>query len=143
MMTKDYKKQAIIFYLISWLLCFGLFCLFVSIGFSRYVQNTGETMVEFEARYGSLAAEYVNKLKSIVISAFIGLLPMVILSIIVKDKVKPTIWMFNIMLSNLLVSSTMMIIVFGFWLIDNYVIRPLAKKRQMQYQINKEIDKRG
>lgn len=143
METKNYKKQAIILYIISWILCFGLLCLFISIGYSRYVANAGDTMVDFEQKFGSLAAEYVGRLKTIVITAFIGLLPMLILSIIVKDKIKPTVWMLDIILANLLVDSWLMYVVFGIWLVDNYILRPLAKKRQVQYQINKEIDKRG
>lgn len=143
METRQYRKQALILYIISWILCFGLLCLFIAIGYSRYVANAGDTMADFEQKFGSIAADYVGRLKTIVITAFVGLLPMLILSIIVKDKIKPTVWMLDIILANLLVDSWLMIVVFGIWLVDNYVLRPLAKKRQVQYQINKEIDKRG
>lgn len=143
MKTKDYKKQALILYILSWVLCFGLLCLLISIGYVKYISNDSNATVEFERKFGSIAADYVNRLKTIVITSFVGLLPMVILSIIVKDKIKPTIWMLNIILSNLLVDSWLMYLIFIIWLIDNYIIRPLAKKRQLQYQINKEIDKRG
>lgn len=143
METKKLKKISLILYVVSWLLCFGLFVIFVNIGVNRYMTNDGSTMVEFEERFGSLATEYVNKLKTITITALVGLIPMAVLSILVKDKFKPTIWMLNIILSNILVDSWAMYVVFVLWLIDNYVLRPLAKKYQLRYQINKEIDARG
>lgn len=143
METKKLKKTSLILYVVSWLLCFGLFVIFVNVGVNRYMTNDGSTMVEFEERFGSLATEYVNKLKTITITALVGLIPMAVLSILVKDKFKPTIWMLNIILSNILVDSWAMYVVFVLWLIDNYVLRPLAKKYQLRYQINKEIDARG
>lgn len=143
METKKLKKISLLLYVVSWLLCFGLFVIFVNVGVNRYMTNDGSTMVEFEERFGSLATEYVNKLKTITITALVGLIPMAVLSILVKDKFKPTIWMLNIILSNILVDSWAMYLVFVLWLIDNYVLRPLAKKYQLRYQINKEIDARG
>lgn len=143
METKKLKKISLILYVVSWLLCFGLFVIFVNIGVNRYMTNDGSTMVEFEERFGSLATEYVNKLRTITVTALVGLIPMAVLSILVKDKFKPTIWMLNIILSNILVDSWAMYVVFVLWLIDNYVLRPLAKKYQLRYQINKEIDARG
>lgn len=141
--TKKLKKVSFILYLVSWLLCFGIFVAFIDIGFNRYLTNSSDTMTQFEERYGSLAAGYVSKLKTITITAFVGLIPMAILSIIVKDKVKPTIWMFDIILANILVESWAMYLVFCLWLIDNYVLIPLAKKYKLRYTINKEIDARG
>lgn len=143
METKKLKKISLLLYVVSWLLCFGLFVIFVNVGVNRYMTNDGSTMVEFEERFGSLATEYVNKLKTITITALVGLIPMAVLSILVKDKFKPTIWMLNIILSNILVDSWAMYVVFVLWLIDNYVLLPLAKKYQLRYQINKEIDARG
>lgn len=141
--TKKLKKISFILFAASWLLCFGLFVAFVDVGFNRYLTNQGDTMAQFEERYGSLAAEYVNKLKAMTITAFVGLIPMIILSIVVKDKVKPTIWMFDIILANILVESWAMYVVFGLWVVDNYILIPLAKKYKLRYTINKEIDARG
>lgn len=142
METKQYKKQALILYLISWILCFGIFIVFINIGYSKYIVNAVDSTVEFEEKFGSLAAEQVSKLKSMTISAFVALLPMIILSIIAKDKFKPTVWMINVIMANIMVNSWCMYLVFGIWLADNYIVRPLAAKRRIQYQINKEIDKR-
>ena len=143
MRTQKLKKIEIILKLLSWLLCFGLFITFVSIGYSRYVTHNATTMIEFEAKFGSLAAEQVEKLKAIAISGFVAIFPMLILSLLVKDKIKPTIWMLNVILANILVASWAMYMVFGIWIIENYILTPLAKKYKLKYQINKEIDNRG
>ena len=83
-----------------------------------------------------------QKLGTIVYGIGISLIPMVVLAIIVKDKVRPTVWMVDVILANYLFGSTIMYIVFAVWLLDEYVIGPLGRHYINLYTINKEIDRR-
>lgn len=141
--TSRYRKKSIVLYILSWLLCFGLATTFIAIALGKYTNPDPNTLIELEKKVGSVAYEYIDKLKTIAITGLISLLPMMILSIVVKDKIRPTLWMLNIILSNLLINGYMMYVVFGCWVLDNYIITPLAKSYHNKYVINKEIDKRG
>lgn len=50
--------------------------------------------------------------------------------------------MINIILSAYLFEDYIMYIIFGIWIIDNYLITPLAAHYRTKYSINREIDKR-
>ena len=100
-------------------------------------------MLELSGRFGDTAQEYLEKIKTIMMTSIVSMVPMVILSIIVKDKIRPLIWMINIILANFLLGSTAMYIVFAVWFIDEYILRLVAKSSRAKWVINKEIDKRG
>jgi len=83
-----------------------------------------------------------EKFGTIIYGFGLSLIPMLVLSIIVKDKIRPTVWMIDVILANYLFGSWLMYVVFAIWLIDQYVIGPLGKHYRQLYTINKEIDRR-
>lgn len=125
--TKSVHKLGILFKVLSWLLCFGLAVTFIIICMSG--SSAGDETMK-------------QKLGTIVYGIGISLIPMVVLAIIVKDKVRPTVWMVDVILANYLFGSTIMYIVFAVWLLDEYVIGPLGRHYINLYTINKEIDRR-
>ena len=122
------RNKSIIFTLISWLLCFGIAIVFVVITLSK---PKGET------------TEVSQKAMSLVTAISVSLLPMIILAIVAKDKIRPTVWMIDVIMANILFNSTAMYIIFAVWLVDEYVISALAKRYRAKYLINQEIDKRN
>ena len=83
-----------------------------------------------------------EKLGTVIYGIGLSLIPMIVLAILVKDKIRPTVWMIDIILANYLFGSTVMYITFAIWLISEYIIGPLAKHYRELYVINKEIDRR-
>ena len=127
--TKKCKKLGILFHFISWFLCFGTALTFVIVGISR--------------GWGSSKTDVKSAVGTVVYGIGVSLIPMAILAIVVKDRIRPTVWMIDIILANYLFDSWLMYIVFAAWLIDQYIIAPLAKSYTNKYTINKEIDRRG
>lgn len=126
--TKNCRNKSIIFTLISWLLCFGIAITFIVITLSK---PKGET------------TEISQKAMSLVTAIGVSLLPMIILAIVAKDKIRPTVWMIDVIMANILFNSTVMYVIFAVWLVDEYVISALAKRYRSKYLINQEIDKRN
>ena len=125
------KKLGILFTILSWLLCFGLAVGFVIAFVAMNGSGSGENSATLEEKFGT-----------IIYGFGLSLIPMLVLAIIVKDKIRPTVWMIDIILANYLFGSWMMYIVFAIWIIDQYVIDPLGKHYRQLYTINKEIDRR-
>ncbi len=122
------KRLGVTFSVINWLLCFGL-----AIGY----------IVAFFALKGEGNGDFKQKLGTIVYGFGLSLIPMVVLAVIVKDKIRPTLWMVNIILANYLFGNYCMYATFGVWLLSEYVFSPLAKRYSSLYLINREIDKRN
>ena len=125
------KKLGILFTILSWLLCFGLAVGFVIAFVAMNGSGGGENSATME-----------EKLGTIIYGFGLSLIPMLVLAIVVKDKIRPTVWMIDIILANYLFGSWMMYIVFAIWVIDQYVIAPLGKHYRQLYTINKEIESR-
>lgn len=125
------KRLSIVFTILSWLLCFGLAVGFVIAFVAMNGSGGGENSATLEEKFGT-----------IIYGFGLSLIPMLVLAIIVKDKIRPTVWMIDIILANYLFGSWMMYIVFAIWVIDQYVIDPLGKHYRQLYTINKEIDRR-
>lgn len=125
------KKLGILFTILSWLLCFGLAVGFVIAFVAMNGSGGGENSATMEEKFGT-----------IIYGFGLSLIPMLVLAIVVKDKIRPTVWMIDIILANYLFGSWMMYIVFAIWIIDQYVIAPLGKHYRQLYTINKEIDRR-
>ena len=125
------KKLGILFTILSWLLCFGLAVGFIIAFVAMNGSGGGENSATMEEKFGT-----------IIYGFGLSLIPMLVLAIVVKDKIRPTVWMIDIILANYLFGSWMMYIVFAIWVIDQYVIAPLGKHYRQLYTINKEIDRR-
>ena len=124
--TKKYKFGRFLF-LLNWLLCFGTAIVFI-ITCASGAQGD-QTLKE--------------KLGTIVYSFGVGLIPMIVLAIIVKDKIRPTVWMVDIVIANYLYGNVGMYIVLGIWFLGEYIIMPISKRFSTLYLVNREIDKRG
>lgn len=125
------KRLGILFTALSWVLCFGLAVAFVIAFLAMNGSVNGEQSATMKEKFGT-----------IVYGFGLSLIPMLVLSIIVKDKIRPTVWMIDVILANYLFGSWLMYVVFAIWLIDQYVIGPLGKHYRQLYTINKEIDRR-
>lgn len=125
------KRLGILFTALSWVLCFGLAVAFVIAFLAMNGSGNGEQSVTMKEKFGT-----------IVYGFGLSLIPMLVLAIIVKDKIRPTVWMIDVILANYLFGSWLMYVVFAIWLIDQYVIGPLGKHYRQLYTINKEIDRR-
>lgn len=125
------KKLGILFTILSWLLCFGLAVGFVIAYIVMNGNGNGEDSATMKEKFGT-----------IVYGFGLSLIPMLVLAIIVKDKIRPTVWMLDVILANYLFGSWMMYIVFAIWIVDQYIIGPLGKHYRQLYIINKEIDRR-
>ena len=125
------KRLGILFTALSWVLCYGLAVAFVISLLAMNGSGNGEQSETMKEKFGT-----------IIYGFGLSLIPMLVLSIIVKDKIRPTVWMIDVILANYLFGSWLMYVVFAIWLIDQYVIGPLGKHYRQLYTINKEIDRR-
>lgn len=129
--TVDCKKVAVAMYVLNWVLCFGLAIALVIAFLVTKDQAPTEDQETLQ-----------QKLGTIIYGIGLSLIPMVVLAIIVKDKIRPTVWMIDIILANYLFGEIAMYIVFAIWLVSEYVVGPVGKHYKSLYTINKEIDRR-
>lgn len=130
--TRDCKKVAVAMYILNWVLCFGLAIALV-VAF----------LITKERAPSEMQETLQQKLGTIIYGIGLSLIPMIVLAILVKDKIRPTVWMIDIILSNYLFGNIAMYCVFGVWLISEYVVGPVGRHFKSLYTINKEIDRRG
>lgn len=64
------------------------------------------------------------------------------LYIFVTKKIKTMGWMAAVILASYFIGNTAMYIVFGLWILDEYILTPIQKRVREKYIINKEIDLR-
>ena len=129
MKTKQIRNRTILFKVLEWILCYGLLLAYIIIFLAG--KEPTEDGLTFEQKFGT-----------VITTLGISLLPMIVLSIIVKDKIRPCVWMINIIASNYLLGNAAMYTTFAIWLIDTYGIANLARLYGNRYIINKELDKR-
>ena len=125
--TRRCTRLGVAFSVINWIMCFGL-AVGLIIVFASGIEPDNETLKE--------------KLGTIIYGIGLSLIPIIVLAILVKDKIRPTVWMIDIILSNYLFGSAIMYVTFAIWLVSEYVIGPLARHYRQLYVINKEIDLR-
>lgn len=125
--TKKFKKLDIIFHILSWVLCFG----------------TAAFLVLLKVCGAEAGAPLKETIGSVVYGWLVSNIPLVALSLIVKDKIRPVCWMVDVIMSNIVFGGIAIYIVFGIWIVDEYIISPLARSFHNKYVINKEIDRRG
>lgn len=121
------KRLGVAFSVINWIMCFGL-AVGLIIVFASGIEPDDETLKE--------------KLGTIIYGIGLSLIPIIVLAVLVKDKIRPTVWMIDIILSNYLFGSAIMYVTFAIWLVSEYVVGPLARHYRQLYVINKEIDRR-
>ncbi len=123
------RNKAILFKVLEWVLCYGLLAIYIIIFLAG--KEPTEDGLTFEEKFGT-----------VITTLGISILPMIVLSLIVKDKIRPCVWMINIIASNYLLGNAAMYTTFFIWLIDTYGIANVAKMYANKYVVNKEIDKR-
>ena len=74
------KKLGILFTVLNWILCFGLAVTFIISYLAMSGSGQGEDSVTMK-----------EKLGTIIYGFGLSLIPMIILSIVVKDKIRPTV----------------------------------------------------
>ena len=100
--TVDCKKVAVAMYVLNWVLCFGLAIALVIAFLITKDQAPTEDQETLQ-----------QKLGTIIYGIGLSLIPMVVLAIVVKDKIRPTVWMIDIILANYLFGEIAMYIVFA------------------------------
>lgn len=134
--TKKYKKIYKVMNLISWLCCFGTAAILIFTAFLGHRSAKGEAVEETTMTVRMALGE--------VIYAFLmANVPLVVLAIIVKDKIKPVVYMADVVMANIFFGGNAIYLVFGLWLLDTYVVTYLKELYRDRYRINKEIDARG
>lgn len=128
--TKKYKQRYILFFIISSLLWLGTCLTLLLIGIDR-----GFELKRVEE---SIGTQLLDVFMPLIISYGIGL----VVFIFIKEKMRNTIWMANIIMSVVLFKDVGTYIVLGIWMIDEFIIRPIYKTSHNKMVINKEIDKR-
>lgn len=125
--TKKYKNKWLFMNIISWLMCFGLTGFLIV--FSLAGKQDGESLREV--------------LGSAIYTFILTNLPLVVLALLVKDKIKPVCWMANVIMANTIFGNWSIYLVFALWLIDTYIITYIKQLYRDKFRINREIDKRG
>ena len=124
--TKTYKKKLIITSLISWIFCFGTTATILI--FMLAGKEDGESLRE---RLGSYVYGFI-----------MTNIPLVVLALIVKDRIKPVCWTFNVIFGNITFGGVAIYIIFALWLFDTYILSYMKELYKDRYRINKEIDRR-
>lgn len=130
--TKDVKKRAFIFWLLSTLITVGVVLFAVISTFSKIggSESTGKDILS-------------DAFKAQVISLSVTAIICVLLIFIIKDKIRHTLYILSIIIAAIIYKEVGMYIVAGVWALDEYVIHALYLRNKNLITINKEIDRRG
>lgn len=130
METKKYRRRYILFFIISSILWLGCCLTLIIIGINKGFDLKGAEE--------SLGTQLLDVFMPMIISYGIGL----VVFIFVKEKMRNTIWMANVLMSVVLFQDIGTYIILGLWMVDEFIIRPIYKHSYNKMVINKEIDKR-
>ena len=126
--TRECIKKRNLYIVISWVLCFGI--------------TLGLIIYGFATKWTGSSSETAKHIKAILITWVLAILPLTLISFLVKDKIKPTVRMINVILAAYLVANWFMYIVGVLMLIDTYFISGKIKKYKTAVITNKEMDLR-
>ena len=129
--TKDVKKLSRIFFSLSFV-CFLSVAIFSVIAIFTRIGGSEEKGIEI------ISEALKARLVSLSITMIIG----VILALIIKDKVRTTIYMLALVINAILFKEVGMYSILGVWALDEYVFTNLHKHYKQLAIINKEIDRR-
>lgn len=130
--TKDVKKRAVVYFIISTLMTVGVVLFTVISTFTKIggTESTGKDILS-------------EALKAQIISLSVTAIICLLLIFIIKDKVRHTLYMLSIIIAAIIYKEVGMYIVAGIWFVDEYIIHALYKRYKNLITINKEIDLRG
>lgn len=116
-----------ILFVLSWL-CFVIAGVLVTL---LIAGSSGGTIAAIQGLLGPVLWGYL-----------VSIIIFIAMAVITKDKIKPLVWTANLILSNIVFGSTLMYVIFGLSLVDNYIVSPLYQTYKMKYITNKELDRR-
>lgn len=126
--TKSCNRKATVCKVISYTLCFGAAAFMIIYGFATGVFGKGGPLKD--------------KIGTIMYGFLLSIIPLVALTIIAGKKVRPLVFMVDLVIANILFSSLGLYTMLLLWIADTYIFTPLASHYKNKYTINKEIDKR-
>ena len=127
--TKSLKKKKNVFF---WLSTALWICTAIILTLILIIKGT-------EPKDGEiLSKELYNKIMAMTVTVIIGL----VVAVIIKEKIRNTFWMANIILGVMNYGSRGMWLVLFLWAIDEFIFHALYVNYKNKVVINKEIDKR-
>lgn len=130
---KQLKKKKFWLTLINYLLCFGTAAFLVLLKICRAEAGTPLKETLGTVVYGFMTAQ----------------LPLIAIAAIVGTRIKPVVWMVNVVMANIVFGGPAIYFILGIWLVDEYIICPIANNTKTayisskEYAINKELEKNG
>lgn len=120
--------------------------LFLWLDYFTFIVTTGIMIFSALAHVNSgksasaevFSKEFVNAVTSMAVTGVIG----IVMAIFIKDKMRTTLFMIDVIISSLVFGSIGMYVVLGVWFIDEYVFHQLYGYYREKASINKEIDLR-
>lgn len=97
----------------------------------------------FESKDSSGMPIFSDEFKTLLASLSITVVVGVIGAIIIKDKIRTTIFMLCLMLNTIMFKEPGMYITLAIWFLDEYIFHGLYVSFKSKLLINKEIDLRG
>ena len=131
-MTKKYKKKkwiTLIMSVICWLGTLGVL-LVTGLADSFALQAEPETV--------TLGSQLVDLFMPLLVTYAVAIIAV----FFIREKLRNTVWLANVLLSALFFSGPVVYIVCGLYVLDEFVLVPLFKYFKNKVSINVEIDKR-
>lgn len=128
---KQLKKRKFWLTLINYLLCYG----------------TAVVLILLKVIGAEAGTPLKETLGTVVYGFIVAQLPLLAITVLVGSKIKPVVWMVNVVMSNIVFGGPAIYFILGIWLIDEYVICPIANNTKTayisskEYAINKELEK--
>lgn len=129
--TKDTAKLSKIFGFLSFLCFFGVAIFTVIACFTRLGGGEKDGM------------EIISEqLKSVLISTSVTIIIVTILALIIKNKVRTTVYMLALIVNGIIFKEIGMYSILAIWALDEYLFTNLHNHYKQLATINKEIDRR-
>lgn len=130
--TKDTAKLSKIFMILSFLCYFGVAIFTVIACFTRIGGSEKQGM------------EIISEqLKSVLVSTTVTLIIVVVLGLIIKNKIRMTVYMLTLIINGIIFKEIGMYSVLAVWALDEFIFSMLYKHYKQLNIINKEIDRRA
>lgn len=128
---KQLKKRKFWLNVINYLLCYG----------------TAVVLVLLKVIGAEEGTPLKETLGTVVYGFIVAQLPLIAITVLVGTKIKPVVWMVDVVMANIVFGGPAIYFILGIWLIDEYVICPIANNTKIayisskEYAINKELEK--
>lgn len=130
---KQLKKRKFWLNVTNYLLCFGTAAFLVLLKIFGAEEGTPLEKTLGTVVYGFITAQF----------------PLIAIAYIVGTRIKPVVWMVNVVMANIVFGGPAIYFILGIWLVDEYIITPIANNTKTayisskEYAINKELEKNG